>query len=422
MGEGVDGDQGLITGPDTRWKQPPPATRKPVGRRLTGFLWRHPRAQLGLLLSGPIGWLVVAYLGSLAVLFVASLWQLDDFSGEIVHKTGFQNFQELAETPVYRSIVQRTVLIAAAVTVTDALLAFPIAFYMAKVATPRVRALLVVAVLMPLWSSYLVKVYSWRIMLRGVGDRELGARAVRAAAGRASGTWPPGSSSPTSGCRSWCCRSTPGWSGSRTRCWTRPGDLGGRPWLTFRRVVLPLALPAVVAGSIFTFSLTLGDYITPTLVSSTQFIGNVVYSQRRDRQQPAAGRRVRHGAGGDHDRLPPDRPAAGRVRVALMHLSNGTRWLLRIGTGITLAFIYIPLIVIAHLRLQRVALAELADRRADARVVLARRSTTRGCGTRSGPRSRPGSGPRRSRWCWARSPRSPCRATASSGGRRSRSS
>ena len=122
-----------------------------------------------MLLAGPVGWLVVAYLGSLAVLFVASLWQLDDFSGKIVHETGFQNFQELIETPVYRTIVLRTVLIAALVTITDALLAFPIAFYMAKVASPRVRALLVVAVLMPLWSSYLVKVYTWRIMLSNDG-------------------------------------------------------------------------------------------------------------------------------------------------------------------------------------------------------------------------------------------------------------
>ena len=126
------------------------------------------------------------------------------------------------------------------------------------------------------------------------------------------------------------------------------GDLGGRPWMTFRRVVLPLALPAVVAGSIFTFSLTLGDYITPTLR-----IQHAVHRQRRvqqrgHREQPAAGRGVRHRAGGDHARVPPDRPAPGRVRVALtMHLSNGTRWLLRIGTGITLAFIYIPLLVIA---------------------------------------------------------------------------
>ena len=122
-----------------------------------------------MLLAGPVGWLLIAYLGSLAVLFVASLWQLDDFSGEIVHDVGFQNFQELIETPVYRDIVLRTVLIAALVTLADIVLAFPIAFYMAKVASPRVRALLVVAVLMPLWSSYLVKVYTWRIMLQNEG-------------------------------------------------------------------------------------------------------------------------------------------------------------------------------------------------------------------------------------------------------------
>ena len=149
------------------------------------------------------------------------------------------------------------------------------------------------------------------------------------------------------------------------------GDLGGRPWTTFRRVVLPLALPAVVAGSIFTFSLTLGDYITPTLVSSTQFIGNVVYSNV-----------------GIANNLPLA-AAFATVPVAIMvvylliarrlgafestlsmHLSNGTRWLLRIGTGITLAFIYIPILVIAVVRLQRVALADLADRRAHHQVVL----------------------------------------------------
>jgi len=106
-----------------------------------------------LLLAGPVGWLLIAYLGSLAVLFIASLWQLDDFSGEIVQDPGFQNFKELIETPVYRDIVVRTVLIAALVTITDIILAFPIAFYMAKIASPRMRALLVVAVLMPLWSS-----------------------------------------------------------------------------------------------------------------------------------------------------------------------------------------------------------------------------------------------------------------------------
>jgi putative spermidine/putrescine transport system permease protein len=253
------------------------SVRKPVGRRLAGFLWRHPRAQLGLLLSGPIGWLVVAYLGSLAVLFVASLWQLDTFSGEIVHKTGFQNFQELAETPVYRKIVGRTVAIAAAVTVTDALLAFPIAFYMAKVATPRIRALLVVAVLMPLWSSYLVKVYSWRIMLQesGIVNWALDPFGLHGPGFGNVATWLVFS-------YLWLpFMVLPIYAGLEripNSMLDASGDLGGRPWLTFRRVILPLALPAVVAGSIFTFSLTLGDYITPTLVSSTQFIGNVVYA------------------------------------------------------------------------------------------------------------------------------------------------
>jgi putative spermidine/putrescine transport system permease protein len=241
------------------------------------FLWRRPRLQLSLLLAGPVGWLLVAYLGSLAVLFVASLWQLDAFSGEIVHETGFQNFQELIETPVYRSIVLRTVLIAALVTVTDAILAFPIAFYMAKVATPRVRALLVVAVLMPLWSSYLVKVYTWRIMLSNDGIVN----------------WlldPIGLNGPGFGnVATWLVFSylwlpfmiLPIYAGLEripNSLIDASGDLGASNWMTFRQVVLPLALPALVAGSIFTFSLTLGDYITPTLVSSTQFIGNVVYA------------------------------------------------------------------------------------------------------------------------------------------------
>ena len=138
-------------------------------RRLSAFLFRHPRVQLSLLLAAPLGWLVLAYLGSLAVLFVAAFWRLDAFTAQIVHDYGFQNFRTLWESDVYRAITQRTVGIAAAVTVTDALLAFPIAFYMAKVAGPRARGLLVVAILMPLWSSYLVKVYAWRIILQEDG-------------------------------------------------------------------------------------------------------------------------------------------------------------------------------------------------------------------------------------------------------------
>ena len=254
MGPGLDRDQGVAA-----------------------FLWRRPRLQLSLLLAGPVGWLVVAYLGSLAVLFIASLWQLDDFSGKIVQDPGLQNFKELAETPVYRSIVGRTVLIAALVTITDAILAFPIAFYMAKVASPRMRALLVVAVLMPLWSSYLVKVYTWRIMLSNGGLLN----------------WlldPIGLQGPGFGnVATWLVFSylwlpfmiIPIYAGLEripNSLLDASGDLGAGAAHTFRRVVLPLVLPAMVAGSIFTFSLTLGDYITPTLVSSTQFIGNVVYA------------------------------------------------------------------------------------------------------------------------------------------------
>jgi putative spermidine/putrescine transport system permease protein len=254
VGPGVDGNQGVAAA-----------------------LWRRPRLQLSLLLAGPIGWLVIAYLGSLAILFIAAFWRLDTFSGQVVHEYGLDNFRTLIENDVYRQIVVRTVLIAAAVTVTDAILAFPIAFYMAKVARRRVRALLVIAVLMPLWSSYLVKVYAWRIILAEDGILN----------------WaldPLGLSGPGFGnVATWLVFSylwlpymiLPVYAGLEripNSLLDASGDLGGGAGLTFRRVILPLALPAVVAGSIFTFALTLGDYITPQLVSSTQFIGNVVYT------------------------------------------------------------------------------------------------------------------------------------------------
>jgi putative spermidine/putrescine transport system permease protein len=255
MGPGVDGDQGL--------------------RRTS--LHGRPRLQLGLLLSGPLGWLGLAYLGSLAVLFVAAFWHLDEFSGEVVKGFSFQNFQTLWESDVYRKIAGRTIAIAAAVTVTDIVIAFPIAFYMAKVASPRTRNLLVVAVLMPLWSSYLVKVYAWRTILAEDGILNWALDPL--------GLHGPGFGNVAT----WLVFSylwlpymiIPLYAGLERipdSLLDASGDLGGRPGTTARRVILPLALPAIVAGSIFTFSLTLGDYITPNLVSSTQFIGNVVYS------------------------------------------------------------------------------------------------------------------------------------------------
>jgi putative spermidine/putrescine transport system permease protein len=248
-------------------------------RRLAGGIYRRPRLQLGLLLSAPIAWLVVAYLGSLVILFVNAFWRLDPFTGTVVYEPGIQNFERLVSTEVYRTITVRTLAIAAAVTITDALIAFPIAYYMARVASPRVRGWLVVAILMPLWSSYLVKVFAWRILLQDAGPLNAVLRPI--------GLEAPGF---TEGeLRLWICFSylwlpymiLPIFAGLEripNSLLEASGDLGARGWSTFRRVVLPLAFPAVVAGSIFTFSLTMGDYIAPNQLSSVQFIGNVVQS------------------------------------------------------------------------------------------------------------------------------------------------
>jgi putative spermidine/putrescine transport system permease protein len=248
-----------------------------VGRRSADLLHGRRGVQASLLLAGPLAWLVVAYLGSLAVLFIAAFWSLDDFSGQVVHSYSLDNFRTLWEGKVYREIVLRTVGVAAAVTVTDAILAFPIAFFMAKVAAPRTRNVLAVAVLMPLWASYLVKVYAWRTILNEDGIFNWALQ-------------PFGLHGPGYGIvATWLVFSylwlpymiLPVYAGLERipdSMIDASGDLGGKPWTTFRQVVLPLAFPAVVAGSIFTFSLTLGDYIAPQLVSSKQFIGNVVYA------------------------------------------------------------------------------------------------------------------------------------------------
>jgi putative spermidine/putrescine transport system permease protein len=233
---------------------------------------------VSLLLAGPVGWLVVAYLGSLAVLFVAAFWRLDAFTAEVIRDYSFTNFRTLWETDVYRDIALRTIGVAAAVTVIDALLAFPIAFYMAKVASPRVKALLVIAVLMPLWASYLVKVYAWRIILQGNGPLNwlleplgLTGPGFGTTAGIVvfSYLWLPYMILPLYA----------GLERIPDSLLEASSDLGARAGRTFGRVILPIAFPAVVAGSIFTFSLTLGDYITPQIVmAGNQFIGNVVYA------------------------------------------------------------------------------------------------------------------------------------------------
>jgi putative spermidine/putrescine transport system permease protein len=264
-----------------------PEPQRSVGRRLADLFHGRQRLQVGTLLAGPVGWLVIGYLGSLAVILITAFWQVDPLSGQIEHEFTLDNFRELVEEPVYRTIAGRTILIAALVTITDALLAFPIAFYMAKVASPRARNILVVAVLLPLWASYLIKVYAWRTMLSNDGIFN----------------WaldPLGLDGPGYGnVAVWLVMSylwlpfmvIPIYAGLEripNSVISASEDLGAHPLTTFRRVILPLVFPAVVAGSIFTFSLTLGDYITPTLVSSNQFIGNVVYSNVVNNQPLAA--------------------------------------------------------------------------------------------------------------------------------------
>jgi putative spermidine/putrescine transport system permease protein len=251
--------------------------RRSAGRRLADLFHGRPRLQIGSLLSGPIGWLVIGYLGSLVVLLVASFWSVNAVSGELQKGFTLDNYKELFNQSVYGTVAFRTIRIAAFATLTDVILAFPIAFYMAKVASPRVKGLMVVAILMPLWSFYLVKVYAWQTMLSSGGFIDWALN-------------PLGLSGPGYGTTAvWMVESylwlpymiLPIYAGLEripNSMISASEDLGGKPWTTFRRVVLPLAFPAVVAGSIFTFSLTLGDYISPSLVSpNTQFIGNVIF-------------------------------------------------------------------------------------------------------------------------------------------------
>ena len=211
------------------------------------------------------------------MLFITAVWKVDPFTGDIVHEFTFDNFRTLWEQDVYRRITLRTVGLAAAVTVTDAVLALPIAYYMARVASPRTRGILVVAILTPLWASYLVKVYAWRIVLSGQGPLNwaLEPFGLQGPGYTISGTWLVFS-------YLWLpFMILPIYAGLEripNSLLEASSDLGSRGLGTFRRVVFPLAFPAIVAGSIFTFSLTLGDYITPQVVGNTNFIGNVVYA------------------------------------------------------------------------------------------------------------------------------------------------
>lgn len=254
----------------------PQVPRRTPARRLASWLHGHPRIRLGGLLAAPLAWLVVVYLGSLLILFLNAFWTRDAFTGRTIYEPTLDNFIEVLTGP-YPLITARTVFMAAAVTIACAVLAVPIAYYMARVASPRVRNAMVVAVIVPLWASYLIKVYSWRLILAEEGILN----------------WvlePLGLAGPGFGeIAVWLVFTylwlpymiLPVYAGMERipgSLLEASADLGGHAWMTFRRVILPLTFPAIVAGSIFTFSLTLGDYIVPTTVSTTIFIGNSIYA------------------------------------------------------------------------------------------------------------------------------------------------
>jgi putative spermidine/putrescine transport system permease protein len=247
-----------------------------VLRRASSVLHRHPRLRLLLLLAAPMLALVVVYLGALAVLLASAFWSTDTFTGDTVKSFTLDNFHEVVTSSTYRTVIVRTVLVALTVTVVCALLAFPMAFYMAKVASPRARRLLVVAVLTPLWASYLVKAYSWRAMLAGDGVvnwalAPLGLRGpgfgLPATVIVLSYLWLPFMVLPVYA----------GLERLPDSLLEASGDLGAKAGRTFRSVVLPLAFPAVVAGAIVTFSLSLGDYIAVQIVGGkSQLLGNLI--------------------------------------------------------------------------------------------------------------------------------------------------
>jgi len=249
-------------------------------RRVSAAFWRRPWLRASVLLVPPLGWFVVIYLLALVALFVSAFWSIDPFTTKLVHDWNLDNFRTIVEDSTYRTIAFRTIGLAAAVTVTDAIVALPFAYFMARMASPHLRTVLFVCVLVPLWASYLARVYAWRLILAqdGVLNWTLGKLGLPDL-GVAYSTW-----------AMWIVFSyiwlpfmiLPVYAALERipdSYLEASRDLGARGARTTRSIVLPLALPGIVAGSIFTFSLTLGDFITPQLVGGgEQFIGNVVYS------------------------------------------------------------------------------------------------------------------------------------------------
>src|SRR5712691_3773416 len=248
---------------------------------LQSLFWRLPWLRSALLLVPPLAWFVLIYLASLVLLLITAFWTIDTFTTQIVQVWNLDNFRLILSEPAYRLIIGRTVGLAALVTLTDAVLAFPFAYFMARVSSRRTPTILFAAVLLPLWASYLARVYAWILILNHSGVLNWSLQSIGLPPANIGYTiaamwivfsyiWLPFMIIPTYAALERVPESL----------LEAAADLGARRWRTLRDIVLPLAAPGVVAGSIFTFSLTLGDYITPILVggANSTFIGNVVYA------------------------------------------------------------------------------------------------------------------------------------------------
>jgi putative spermidine/putrescine transport system permease protein len=261
---------------------------------LSDLFWRRPGFLLALMLLPPVLWLGIVYLGSLFALLLQSFFSIDEYSGLINREFTLKTYAELLQ-PANFDIIIRTVAMAAVVTIASAVVAFPIAYYAARYASGRWKALFYLGVMLPLWSSYLVKVYAWKLILAKEGILNWIFAKLHL-------TWllEAWLSLPIVGGNSL----SVSWTGTfivfvyvwlpfmilpiQAALERVPGnlveassDLGASPAQTFRNVILPLALPGIVAGSIFTFSLTLGDYIIPQIVGTSHlFIGQAVYAHQ----------------------------------------------------------------------------------------------------------------------------------------------
>lgn len=263
--------------PPTRRAVLPPQ-RGSIARRGSVFLSRHPHVRLSLLLSAPLFWLGLVYIAALAALLITALWTVDSFTGQISQTWTLDNIAAVLTGSLYQTVTLRTIGVALLVTIIDIVIALPIAFYMAKVASPRAQRILVIAILMPLWASYLVKAYAWRSVLSQGGIFE----------------WlvsPFGGHSPGYGLPATIITLSylwlpyvilPIYAGLERvpdSLLEASADLGGGTWSSLRLVVLPMIWPAIIAGSIFSFSLSLGDYITVNIVGgANQMLGNLVYT------------------------------------------------------------------------------------------------------------------------------------------------